>query len=296
MKPAPFEYIRPGTIPEALQYLHQWGDQVKILAGGQSLIPLLNMRLAEPSRVMDINGLEELSGVRYDPHTHTVRIGALTRHQQLIRDPIILEHLPMLVEAAKLIGHLAIRTRGTLAGSLVHADPSAELPLMMAMLRGVFECQSLEQRREVAADDFFLGFYMTDLQPEELVVSVTVPVPSRSSGYAIREFSRRHGDFAIAAASAVISTDTQGRIVQAMVGVGGLSSRGMACPEVEEALVGVKDPQGIREAAERLDNIEPTDDVQASAEFRRHVGIELLVESIETAYSNAKQATKEVTQ
>lgn len=297
MKPAPFDYIRPESKQEALQYLQGGGPDIKILAGGQSLVPLFNMRLAEPERVMDINGIAELARIRYDHESHTVEIGALTRHHQLIQDPVIQEHLPMLAEAAQLIGHLAIRTRGTFGGSLVHADPAAELPMMVAMLRGVFEVESLAGPRQISAEDFFLGFYMTDLQPEELVVAVRVPVPDKHSGYAIREFSRRHGDFAIAAAAAVVRTDTKGRILHAALGVGGLDSRGVSCPEIETLLVGASGPQEFRAAAERLpDFINPADDVQASADFRRHLGIELLTESIEAAHWNATHTKSEVIQ
>lgn len=295
MKPAPFDYIRPESKKEALEHLQLAGQDIKVLAGGQSLVPLFNMRLVEPERVMDISGIPELCGVHYDHESHTVEIGALTRHQQLIRDPLIQEHLPMLAEAAKLIGHLAIRTRGTFGGSLVHADPAAELPMMIAMLRGVVEVESLEGTRQISSDDFFLGFYMTDLQPEELVVSVTLPVPDKRAGYAIREFCRRHGDFAIAAAAAVVQTDTKGRILHASLGVGGLDSRGVSCPEIETALVGTSNPREFRAAAVRLlDTINPADDVQASAEFRRHLGVELLAESIEAAHWNAMHTKSEV--
>ncbi len=297
MKPAPFEYIRPRSKREALEHLQRGGQDLKVLAGGQSLVPLFNMRLAEPARVMDINGLQELSSVHYEAANRTVAIGALTRHQQLMRDPVIQEHLPMLAEAAKLIGHLAIRTQGTFGGSLVHADPAAELPMMVAMLRGVFEVESFEGARQISSEDFFLGFYMTDLQPEELVVSVTVPVPDKPAGYAIREFSRRHGDFAIAAAAAVVQTDPKGRIIHAALGVGGLDSRGVSCPDLESALVGASTPREFRAVAERLaDTIDPAEDVQASAEFRRHLGVELLAESIEAAHWNATRVRKEATE
>lgn len=294
MKPAPFEYVCASTLEDALRYVKDWGDAAKILAGDQSLMPLLNMRLAHPTYVIDINRVSALTGVAWHPETQTLTLGALTRHHELMTHPLISAHAPLLSEAARHIGHLAIRSRGTIGGSIAHADPAAELPLVLTALRAVLQIRSVEGQRSMPIGDFFLGYYMTNLDPSELIVAVDVPGLGSNTGYAITEFARRHGDFALASASVVVTVDDAGMIATASSAVGGVAPSAVACPAVDAALRGARDPDDFVRAAEKVtEHIDPVDDVQASRGYRCHLAIELMEQAIHLAYARAMDA-KEV--
>lgn len=211
MKPAPFRYVRVDQVEEALEVLGQYGPDARLLAGGQSLIPLLNMRLARPAVVVDINGVVDLAGVTDDDHD--LYVGALTRHQELMEDPRIAQAVPVLAEAARLIGHRAIRTRGTLGGSLAHADPAAELPLLAVLLGATIVVRTRDGRRRIAAAAFFQGPYMTVLAPDALIEAVVWPRgESPGVGAAVAEHRVRPGDFALLAVGARMTVDVDGRI------------------------------------------------------------------------------------
>lgn len=203
MKPAPFAYDAPETLEEALGLLAREGEDAKVLAGGQSLVPLLNFRLARPDRLVDLNRVEELAYLRRDGDV--LRIGALARHVHLERSAEVAAGWPLLAEAVRHVGHPQIRARGTVCGSVAHADPSAELPVALAALDARLHVRSARGSRTLAAGDFFLSFFTTALEPDELLVEVEVPPLPAGSGSAFAEHARTHGDFAVGGAAAILS-------------------------------------------------------------------------------------------
>lgn len=273
MKPAPFEYVAPESLEIALSTLRQHGYDAKLLAGGQSLIPLLNFRLAKPAVLVDLNRIEDLDFVRPTPEGG-LRIGAMTRQSRLEQDPLISERAPLLAEAAPFIAHPQIRNRGTLGGTLAHADPAAELPTVAMALEARFRLQTDTGERWVDAPDFFVGLLTTALTPEEILVEIEVPPPPLHTGWAFLEVSRRHGDYALAGLAARISSDAAGvctaaRLVFLSAGDGPLMATVAADSLVGEKLDGSLIEEIARQVAER--EVEPTGDIHASAEFKRHL-------------------------
>ena len=199
MRPAPFEYFAPRTVEDALDLLARHGGEAKLLAGGQSLVPLMNMRLVRPAVVVDLNRIPALGELAEE--SGRLRIGALVRQRALERDSRIAGRAPLLAAAAPLIGHLQTRARGTAGGSLVHADPAAELPACMIALDAVFHLRSARAHRACQAQDFFRGVMLTSLEPDELLVDIELPAPAPQMGHGFAEVARRHGDFALAGAS-----------------------------------------------------------------------------------------------
>ena len=228
MKPPPFEYELPGSLDEALALL---GDEARALAGGQSLVPLLNFRLARPERLVDINGLAELDYLRR--HEEVLHIGALTRQATLERSQPVAEHWPLLTEAVRLVGHPQIRSRGTVGGSVAHADPTAELPVALAALDARFHVRSTRGARAIGVGELFVGPLMTALEPDELLVEIEVPPLPESAGTAFVEHARTHGDFALAGAAVVV--DPGRRAAIALMGAGPVPVR---AGEAESALAG----------------------------------------------------------
>ena len=223
MKPARFSYEAPTTVAGALAALAARGDEAKIIAGGQSLAPMLNMRLAQPGHLIDINGLAELEAIRVEA-SHLV-IGALTRHAELARHALVNECAPMLAHAASTIGHYAIRQRGTIGGSLAHADPAAQLPMVALALDASMEIACAEGRRLVPAAEFFVSIFTTALQPDELLTAVHIPLPvshkDRREGWGFRLFARRAGDFALVLVACRL-VETGGRIACPRLAIGGI--------------------------------------------------------------------------
>ena len=201
MKPAPFDFVRAATLAEALDTLAQAGEDGRVLAGGQSFVPMLNMRLARPGVLIDIMGLAELRGL--DSAKGALRIGAGVRQVELARWPGLAAQLPLLAAAIPHMGHVQTRSRGTVCGSLAHADPSAELPLALIALRGEVHLRTKKARRTLPARDFFLGMMMTALQPGEMIEAVSFPLRQTGEGFGFREVARRHGDYAVVACAAV---------------------------------------------------------------------------------------------
>jgi 2-furoyl-CoA dehydrogenase FAD binding subunit len=220
MKPARFRYYRAGSLQEAVDLLNGPAANGKVLAGGQSLVPLLNLRLARPEALVDLNRVPGLSYIRGEDSE--IVIGAMTRHREMEFSPLLAKELPILAEVMPQIGHPAIRNRGTLGGSVAHADPAAELPCVLTALDANFVSAGPNGERTVAADDFFVGFYATALVEQEILKEVRIPVAKRPAGWSFMEFARRHGDFAIAEVSVVIySEDFSNRCTSARVVVGG---------------------------------------------------------------------------
>ena len=267
MKPAKFDYHDPTTVDEALGLMAQFGDQARPLAGGQSLVPLMNFRLIRPAHLIDLNGVNELSYLRAD--NDTLRIGATTRQRELERSAEVAKRWPLVRDAAAFIGHIQIRNRGTIGGSLAHAFPSAELPVAMVTLDASFILRSTGNQRTVRAEDFFLSYMTTVIEPRELLVEISVPSLLTNAGWSYQEVSRRHGDFALAGAAAVFALDANGCIHHARLTLTGTTP--MRVRKVEESLLGERPSEALfRDAAQRaIENLEQDSDIHASAEYRR---------------------------
>src|SRR2546426_4031696 len=263
----PFEYAAHERWADALALPREHGGEAKVLAGGQSLVPLLNYGLAGPRLVVDINGLP-LAGVRVD--NGSLQLGALTRHHELEELPEIARSAPLLPEVARLIGNVRVRSLGTVGGSLAHADPAAELPLAMVALDARLTLASASGRRMVAARDFFTGYLSTVLGADELLTEIAVPV-TRGMGWAVEEFARRAGDFAVVAVAAGVSLDRRGRVDDARVAFAGVADRPVRATAAEDALRG-QEPSADRlaRAAEiARDGLDPQSDAFVSSAYRR---------------------------
>ncbi len=273
MKPAPFKYLAPRSLDEALAHLAEHGYDAKPLAGGQSLVPAMNFRLAAPAVLVDLNRVKELFYIR-SGDDGGLRIGAMTRQARLERDALIAERAPLIKETMPYVAHPQIRNRGTYGGSLAHADPAAELPAVTIALGGRLRVQSQRGERWVPAEEFFVGLFTTVLEPDELLVEIALPPLPPRTGWAFTEVSRRHGDFALVGAAAVVTLDEAGkcadvRLVYTGVGEGPVVAReAMALLRGEEPT-----EEAIREAAHKAAQVDvsPIGDIHASADFRRHL-------------------------
>ena len=276
MKPPLFEYHDPGSVDEALALLAEHGDEAKVLAGGQSLVPLLNFRLARPERLVDVNGLNELAYLRTDDGV--LRIGALTRHAALERSKEAAARVPLLGEAVALVGHVQIRNRGTVGGSVAHADPAAELPVAFSALDARYRVRSTRGERVVGSDEMFITHLTTSLEPDELLTEIEVPVPPARTGFAFVEFARRHGDFALGGAAVLVTLDDAGVCTRARIALLAAAPTPVRARETEEWLTGLRlDPPAMGEAAARaVAGIHPTSDIHGGTEYRRAL-VEALV-------------------
>ena len=291
MKPAPFDYHRPESAVEAAQLLAELGDDAKLLGGGQSLVPMLALRLAFFDHLIDISRLDELRGIERDGDS--LYIGGGTTHAAVGADPQVASLVPLLARATPLIGHFQIRSRGTIGGSIAHADPAAEYPAVALTLDAEVEALSPAGRRRIPAAEFFTGVWETALAPEEVLAGVRFPVWSGRCGFAVEEFARRHGDFAIAGAVAAVELDDDDRIRRCAVGLLGLSATPRRAAAAESAVTGrpVTDvtPEDLGELAMAgLDDI-PTD-LQGSAEYRRRVGAAMAAQAWQSAVKEALDA------
>jgi carbon-monoxide dehydrogenase medium subunit len=275
MKASAFAYARATSVSNALEMLHAHGDRAKVLSGGQSLMPAMNLRLISPELIVDIGELAELGGIAVSGGL--VRIGALTRHAELARSAEIAAHAPLLTEAIAYVAHPAIRNRGTLGGSLAHADPASELAACMLALNATVIIRGQAGERRIAAEDFFTGIYQTALSPEELLVAVELPVARKNSAHYFHEFARRHGDYAIVGLSAQAILEGAGfaDLRLAFFAVGDRPVLAQAATR----LVGVAiTPARLSDACAALvDELDPYDDQQASASMRRHLAKVLLL-------------------
>ncbi len=290
MRPAPFEYFAPREMDEALGLLVSHGTEAKPLAGGQSLVPMMNMRLARPAVLVDLNRVAALSTVGVE--NGALRLGAMVRQRALAGDPRIGAAAPLLAEAAPLIGHLQTRARGTVGGSLVHADPAAELPACAVALDAVLHLRSARGTRRFRAAEFFRGLLSTALEPDELLVEIEIPAkaPGRT-GQAIAEVARRHGDFALAGACAVVGLDAAGVCRHARLVIFGAGDVPHAARSAG-ALVGARlHPERLAEAGRAAAaELAPREDLHASVEYRRRVAAGLAARALATAASRAEAA------
>jgi CO/xanthine dehydrogenase FAD-binding subunit len=272
MKPAKFDYVAPSSVAETVAALAQYGDGAKLLAGGQSLVPLMNMRLARPEVLVDINGVAELDYMREAPDGG-LAIGALSRQRQLERQPIVRERFSVLTEAAELIGHFQIRNRGTIGGSLSHSDPAAELPAVMTALDAEFVITSSNGSRTLSPSEFFVTYLTTALEPTDLLTEIRVPALPSGTGSRVYEVSRRHGDFALVGAVTLVEPGANGAIGKARIALFGVNPTPVRALEAESLLAGQAPSEALfREAGElAARDLEPDGDLHASAEYRKEV-------------------------
>jgi carbon-monoxide dehydrogenase medium subunit len=275
MKPAPFEYHRPASLAETFDLLDRYGDDGRILAGGQSLVPALNLRLATPRAIIDINRVPDLGAIRVTDRG--LAVGALVRQEALERSPLVREHAPLIAAALPHVGHSAIRARGTIGGSLALADPAAELPACAVALGATIQAGRRGGSREIAADDFFRGIYTTALAPGELVTEILVPRPAAGWRWGFEELARRHGDFALAGLAAGARIDA-GVVAEARLVFLGVGTRPVRARRAEAALAGRRaDAETLAEAGRALDgDLDPPGDVHGSPALRRHLARVLL--------------------
>lgn len=281
-----FEYERAESLSDACELLRRRGEGAKVIAGGQSLLPMVNLGLAAPEVVVDISRVEEARDITQDDGY--LVIGALTTHRELLTDPLVRAAQPLLSEAARHVGNDRVRNRGTLGGSLAHSDPAAELPLVMTALAALYDLTDGRSARVVKADEFATGFLTTQLEPDEVVTAARVPVLGRGWGWAFHEVSRRDGDFAVVAAAALVRS-IDGGIVEARLALGGIADHPVRMGAVEVALTGA----GSEEISERVGafgGLSPHSDTNTSAEYRKHLTRVLAIRALEQAYRRSVEA------
>ena len=273
MKPRPFDYVRPDTVEEAVAILAEHGDDARILAGGQTLLAMLNLRVVEPAILVDITRIPELDVIREIDTREgggKIEVGAAVTQNRLMAWPALRQKLPLLAAALPFVGHFQTRNKGTVCGSIAHADPTSEIPLSLAVLGGEVVLRSPRGTRVLAADDFQQGMLATAREPDELITAVRFPVMSGGVGF--REVARRHGDFAIASAAALLEEDANGKIKRASLTLGGVATAPVRMRNVEKALVGQTASEDVfRDACEECRKIEAIADVHAPAAYRQHL-------------------------
>lgn len=289
MKPPAFEYVVPETVDEALSLLQEHGDGAKVLAGGQSLIPAMNYRLVQPTLLVDINGLEELDYIKRNGEGG-LHIGAMTRHRKMEQAPMIEKHSPLLHETMPHISHPQIRNRSTMGGSLVHADPAAELPVVALATEAMMRLKSSNGDREIPAEDFFFGIFMVDIEAEEMLVEVVIPELPPNTGTSFMEIARRSGDYAMMGVAALITTDgggvcTRARLVYLNAGDGPVLATEAAAMLVGEQM-GVSPFDAVAEKAAE-EEIDPLGSLHASVAYQRHLAKVLTKRALGVAFERA---------
>lgn len=268
MKPAPFEYHRAETIEEAIRLLGEYGDEGKLLAGGQSLVPTMNLRLAQPRALVDIAAIGELAGV--EPYDAGLRVGAMTRQSRVLDDPQVATTAPLVTDALRWVGHEANRNRGTFGGSAAHADPAAEIPAVLVALDADLEITGPSGTRTVSAADFFVSFFTTSVEPDEVLTAVKLP--TQNGPWAFEEIARRHGDFALVGVAAALAIDAEGLARRCNLVLMGVDDVPWSAQAAEQLVVGNRITselaREVRAAAEAA--VEPSSDVHASSSYRSH--------------------------
>ena len=292
MKPPPFDYLAPASVEEALALLGDLGEGAKALAGGQSLVPMLNFRLVRPRHLVDLNGLTELAGIREDDGR--LVIGAMTRQRAVERSALVRARCPLLAEAMPQIGHVQIRNQGTIGGSLAHADPAAELPAVVAALDGELVLRSARGQRVLKPEEFFVTYFTTAGAPAELLVEVRLPAMPPRTGSAFVEVSRRHGDFALVGVAATVTVDEAGVCTGSALALTGVGQTPIVAREAARALVGVKPTAAaVDDVGRRVaDAVRPDGDLHASSEYRQHLAGVLTRRALARAAERATGASR----
>ncbi len=291
MKASAFDYVRAGSVAETCELLRHDGDAIKLIAGGQSLVPMMAMRLTRPKRLVDINEIAALKFVAIEPSV--VRIGACTRQCVIERDDALAARLPLLRQALAWVGHGQTRNRGTVGGSLAHADPAAELPLAAQVLGAKMMLRSTSGVRSVPAGEFFVGPLMTATEPHECLEEVHWPLwPEPRTGSVFTEVSRRHGDFAIIAAAAQIALDDDGHCVRASFGLCGGGQTALAFPKLADRMLGTRLEEAVVQSAahDAAGELDPGSDLHASAGYRRHLAAVLAARALHAAHEQARRS------
>jgi carbon-monoxide dehydrogenase medium subunit len=287
MKPPPFAYHAPHTLDEALSLLTQHGSDAKILAGGQSLVPIMNFRVAQPAMLIDINRIKELAYIKTD--SNSLRIGAMTRQRSVERDSTIAKRAPLLHETMPHIAHPQIRNRGTIGGSVAHADPAAELPTIILTLNAKLLAKSQKGERWIDAKDFFVGLFTTALEPTEILAEIQIPDLPARTGYAFEEVARRHGDYAMMGAAATLTLEESGKCKDARLVFLSVGETPLLSSSASQALIGNKPtPELIQSAAADTD-ITPSSNIHASERYRKHLATVLGKRVLTRAYEKAKE-------
>ena len=289
MKPAPLKYIAASSRDHALRLKKEYGGEASFLAGGQSLIPTMNFRLAQPGVLIDINPLGDLAGVSGTKGT-AIRIGALTRYRTLEREPLIADGVPLMAEALPHIAHSQIRNRGTLGGNLAHADPASEMPAIVTALGGRLRAQSADGERWIEAADFFVGPLTTSLRDNEMLVEIELPARAQRSGSCFMEVARRRGDFAMVGVALTVTLGDAGRCSALRIALCGAGETPVDASEAASALIGhpVDDEAIDAVAASVQQSIDPPGNMQASKEFQRHLAGVLVKRALRTALERAR--------
>ena len=293
MKAGPFAYHRPESVKEAADILAELGDDAKILAGGQSLVPMLAMRLTHFENLIDISRVDELCGIELDDGA--VRVGATTSHALVGMDDEVAESVPLLTMATPYIGHFQIRTRGTLGGAIAHADPAAEYAAVAVALNAEVAAQSSTGRRSIPAAEFFTGLWETALTPDEILTGVRFPVWGGRSGFALHESARRHGDFAIAGAAVAVELDGEDRVARCGIGLLGLGSTPLRSTAAERAVRGrtlteLDQPSLLEIAGSAISDIDDIPaDLQGSSAYRARVGSTMVARALSEALTAASE-------
>jgi carbon-monoxide dehydrogenase medium subunit len=289
LKPAPFQYHAPTSVEEAVDHLSELGDEAKVLAGGQSLIALLSLRLTRFEHLIDLRRISDLTGV--ETADGTVRVKAMTRQVQVERDPVIARLVPLLTAATPLIGHFQIRNQGTLGGSVAHADPASEYPAVALTLDATIVLTGPKGERRVPAAEFFLSTWVTTIEPDEVLSAVDFASWGAGSGFGVEEIARRHGDFAIAGATCGVRV-VDDKIERAAIALFGMGSTPLRAPAAEAALIGTQVDAIDMEALGRLavGDLDPPEDLHASSGYRRHVGAALVGRALAKAVQEARDA------
>jgi len=289
MKPPPFAYARAESIEEAVGLLHDHDGGARPLAGGQSLIPAMNFRLATPAVLVDLNGVGELDYIRHS--AGEIRIGGMTRQRHVERSAVVSDQAPLIGEAMPHIAHPEIRNRGTVGGSLAHADPAAELPAVMMALNARLVVTGKEGTREVAAHEFFTGLFSTSILPGELLTEIVIPARPARSGYAFEEISRRHGDFALAGVAAVVLVNGDGVCAGARIALLSVGDRALLAERAAAVLTGQRPSSELirsAAAAAAASDIDPSSDIHASARYRRQLANVLTRRVLTRAFERAQ--------
>ncbi|MDP6178696.1 MAG: xanthine dehydrogenase family protein subunit M [Desulfatiglandales bacterium] len=290
MKPAPFEYFFAKDIRDALGSLKEHGESAKVLAGGQSLMPLMNMRLARPEYIVDINRVPGLSGIQ--EAGGVLKIGSMTRYRELESSQLVRSKCPILAETIRHIGHVQIRTRGTIGGSTAHADPAAEIPGIITLLDGKIKLEKLDGERVLSAEEFFLSYLTTSLDPAEMIIEIELPTMSPKMGWSFMEQSLRRGDFALAGAGVTVELkdDLETCMVARIVFIG-VDDKPVRGTLIEECLLGrPMNDLAIEEAGELVENIiDPESDIHAGVEYRLNLSKVILKRALKEAKKRAQE-------
>ena len=282
MKPAPFMYAAAENVEDAISVLAEHGDEAKVLAGGQSLLPLMNLRLARPGVLVDINRISALDGIA---RNGGLTIGATTRHAAVLRSAEVRAYAPIITEALRFVGHAGIRSRGTVGGSIAHGDPAGELPAVLLALGGEVTVQGPNGERRIAADDLFVSSFTTSLADDEILTSVHFPMPAPDGRWAFHEVARRHGDFALVGVAAVAETDESGTVREARISLLGVADRPLRVAAAEQAVAGrqLGDETAADEAGRRAaEDLDPPTDVHGTSAYRKQAAEALVRRALKT--------------